>query len=720
MCLLKEDVLALVTEHATTKEATAINAIRTLSMDAVQKANSGHPGLPMGAAPIGYVLFQDYLHYNPKDPKWPNRDRFVLSAGHGSMLLYSLLYLTGYDVSLDDLKNFRQLFSKTPGHPERTHTPGVEVTTGPLGQGFANGVGMAVAEAFLAATYNRPGHELIDHYTYALVSDGDIMEGISFEAASIAATLKLGKLIYYYDQNHITLAATADMSMREDVQARFDALGWHTQAINGMDTGEIRQATEAAQAVTDKPSLILCHTIIGYGAPHKENTFGVHGSPLGPDEVIAAKKNLGIPTEPPFYVPDDTLAQFRQAIDRGAKEQSDWEDKLKAYEKEFPKEAAELKMVLANELPDGWDSDIPSWQPDDKPIATRKASSEVMNSFYQKLPTFMGGSADLNPSTNTVLKGGGDFQNPATISDDEQGTSGGGWSYAGRNVHFGIREHGMAGIVNGMAAHGGIIPYGSSFLVFTDYCRPSIRLSALSKLHSLWVFTHDSVAVGEDGPTHEPVEQVMSLRAIPDLNVLRPADANETADAWRIAIEARTATMLVLTRQDLPILDRSRAKGGVRQGAYILSDTDGQPDVVLLATGSEVSLSVMARDLLKEKGVNARVVSMPSWELFAQRPEDYQASVLGPKGIARVSVEAGTTLGWQKYTGDNGAQVGIDTYGQSAPGKEVLKYYGFTREHVAATALRLLGKTDEADELDKDFRDGQAAGEQPSGSEGHS
>jgi transketolase len=717
---LKEVHVAVATQTPATLETQAINAIRTLSIDAVQAANSGHPGLPLGAAPMAYVLWQEFLRHNPADPQWVDRDRFVLSAGHGSALLYSLLHLTGYDLPLEELKNFRQLGSKTPGHPERGHTPGVEATTGPLGQGLGNGVGFAIAEAYLAARYNRPGHEIVNHYTYGIVSDGDVMEGVAFESASVAANLELGKLIYLYDQNHITLAATANISFREDVPARFAALGWHVQSINGEDPDAVREALEVAKSVTDKPSLIAAQTTIGYGSPNKAGTFGVHGSPLGPDEVKLTKENLGVPTEPAFYVPDEALKHFRTALERGAEAQAEWQARFDAYAKEFPAEAAEFTQAMKSELPDGWDADIPTWKAGDKPVATRKASGEVMNAFYQKLPTFIGGSADLNPSTNTVLKGGGDFQSPATKMEGEQGTSGGAWDYSGRNLHYGIREHGMGAITNGLAAHGGIIPFASTFEVFSDYMRPSIRLAALSHLPSIFVFTHDSVAVGEDGPTHEPVEHTMSMRLIPHLLVIRPADANETAEAWRIAIESDLATVLVLTRQDLSILDRSGAKGGVIDGGYILRDTTGEPDVVLLATGSEVELGVLAADLLAEQGVKARIVSLPSWELFDNQTDEYRRSVLGPEGTPRVSIEAGVATGWQKYTGSHGAHVSIDTYGASGPGKKVLEAYGFTKEHVAATALRLLGKHDIANEMDKHFGSGETAGTQPAGSEGHS
>lgn len=698
----------------------SINAIRTLSMDAIQKANSGHPGLPLGAAPMGYAIWHNFLKHNPANPLWANRDRFVLSAGHGSMLLYSLLHLTGYDVSLEDLKNFRQLHSATPGHPERLDTPGVEVTTGPLGQGLANGVGMALAEQFLAATFNTDDHTIVDHYTYGIVSDGDVVEGVAMEAAAIAGNLKLGKLIYLYDMNHITLAASANVSMGEDVAARFESIGWHVQTIDGMDVDEINAAIEAAKAETGKPSIICARTTIGFGSPNKAGTFGVHGSPLGPDEVIATKENLGVPVDPAFYVPEGASEHLREALTKGAEAESSWNQTFAAYKEANPELAQAFEQAMAGEVPAGWDSNIPSWEAGSKAVSTRKASGEVINAFWKNLPTFLGGSADLNPSTLTAMNGGGDFGNPEFNAIESQGSVGESWSYAGRNIHFGIREHGMAAIVNGMAAHGGVIPFASTFHVFTDYMRPSIRLAALSHLKSIFVMTHDSIAVGEDGPTHEPIEQTMSLRLIPGLTVIRPADANETAAAWKHAINSNTATVLVLSRQDLAVLDTSAAKGNLDNGGYILVDTDGDPDVVLLATGSEVELAVMAREELAGRGVQARVVSMPSWELFQQQSSDYRASVLGKPGTARVSVEAGITTGWATFTGDNGAHVGMTSYGLSGPGKEVLKHFGFTREHVAATALRLLGKEAEANELDKDYIEGQAAGRKMDGADGHS
>jgi transketolase len=702
-------------------ETLAINTIRMLSIDAVQRANSGHPGLPLGAAAIGYALWHDVMKFNPRDPAWPDRDRFVLSAGHGSMLLYSLLYLTGYDLPLEQIERFRQLGSHTPGHPERGETPGVEVTTGPLGQGFANGVGMAIAEAFLAAVFNRPGHEIVDHYTYAIVSDGDLMEGVAAEAASLAGHLGLGKLIYLYDQNHITLAGTAAVAFSEDVPERFVAYGWHVQEIDGLDPAAVRDAIAAAQAETTRPSLICCRTVIGFGSP-KANTFGVHGAPLGAEGVKETKAALGWPVDRDFYVPDEALAHFREAVDKGAKAQADWQARFDAYAKAFPEEAAQFQAWQRGELPADWDADLPAWKPGDKAIATRKASGETIAKFFPRVGNFIGGSADLNPSTNTGMKGGGDFESPNGSPDPEtqQGLLGGPWGYAGRNIHFGVREHAMGSSVNGMAAHGAVIPFGSTFLVFSDYMRPAIRLAALSRLKSTWVYTHDSIAVGEDGPTHEPVEQVMSLRLIPGLTVIRPADANETVDAWRVTLTSPTSVALILTRQDLAILDRSDARGALWQGAYILSEPNGGLDVVLIGTGSEVELCVGANEILAEHGVRARVVSMPSWELFDVQPEEYRRSVLGPVGTPRVSVEAGVTTGWCKYTGELGAQVGIDRYGASGPGGEVLKHFGFTKERVAATALRLLGREDLAHQIEPAPDAGEPAGEPAKGAEGHS
>ncbi|HYP59046.1 MAG TPA: transketolase [Thermomicrobiales bacterium] len=670
-------------------EALSIDTIKMLSVDAVQKANSGHPGLPMGAAAMAYVLWTEYLKHNPKNDEWFDRDRFVLSAGHGSMLLYSLLYLTGYNLPLEEIKNFRQIGSMTPGHPEARHAPGIDVTTGPLGAGFSSGVGMAIAEAYLAARYNRPGHDIIDHYTYAIVSDGDIMEGVSMEAAALAGHLGLGKLIYLYDENMITLAGSANVSMSEDVAAHFQALGWHTVSVDGLDTDEVRRGLNEARSVVDKPSLIICRTIIGFGAPNKENTFAVHGSPLGPDEVAATKEALGWPAEPAFYVPEEALTHFREAVKRGAHAEAEWQAKWDAYQAEYPDEGAELKRAIDRELQDGWDSDVPTWQAGEK-VSTRKAGGAVISAFFPKVPTFIGGSADLDPSTLTAMKGAGDFEDPNFQPHEKvQGALGGPWGHDGRNIHFGIREHAMGSAVNGMAAHGGIWPFGATFLVFSDYMRPAIRLSALSEYKSTFVFTHDSIAVGEDGPTHEPIEQIMSLRLIPKMTVIRPGDANETADAWRVTLQHHGPTCLVLSRQDLPVLDTSGAKGSLANGAYILRDSDGEPDIVLIGTGSEVQLAVGAADELAKQGVKARVVSMPSWELFDEQSDEYRQSVLGGNGVRRVSVEAGTTIGWQKYADSS---VGIDRFGASGPGGKVLEYFGFTVANVVEHAQKLLGK----------------------------
>ena len=701
-------------------ETLAINTIRVLSADAVQQANSGHPGLPLGAAPMAYVLWNEFVKHNPKDPTWPDRDRFVLSAGHGSMLLYSLLHLTGYDLTLDDIKRFRQLGSRTPGHPEMGHTAGVEVTTGPLGQGFANGVGMAIAEAFLAATFNQSDQALIDHYTYGIVSDGDLMEGVTAEAASLAGHLGLGKLIYLYDQNEISLAGTTGLSFSEDVPTRFEALGWHTLSIDGMDTDAVRDAIEQARAESSRPSLICARTVIGFGSP-KANTFGVHGSPLGPDALRETKTALGWDPDLMFEIPDNALSHFREAIKRGAKQQAAWEARLREFAASNPNLAERLTHALDGTLPDGWDRDLPSWTPGAKPIATRKASGETIAAFAPAIPNFIGGSADLNPSTNTGMKGAGDFERPDCHPDPkaQQGMLGGEWSFAGRNIHFGIREHAMGSAVNGMAAHGGVIPFGATFLVFSDYLRPAIRLAALSQLKSIFVFTHDSIAVGEDGPTHEPVEHVMSLRAIPHLTVIRPADANETVEAWRAALTATGPTALILSRQDLNILDRSNAKGGLEQGGYILADGGPEPDIVLIGTGSEVDLAVMAAETLAEHEIRARVVSLPSWELFEAQPEIYRRAVLGDDATPRLSIEAGITLGWSRYTGANGASVGTDTFGASGPGADVLRHFGFTSARVAAAALRLLGHEERAARVEAEEAD-ETAGEEPSGSEGHS
>ena len=678
-------------------ETLSINTIRMLSVDAVQKANSGHPGAPMGLAPAAYVLWTRFLKHNPQNPSWPDRDRFVLSAGHGSMLLYSMLHLTGYDVPLDQIKQFRQWGSRTPGHPERGHTAGVETTTGPLGQGFGNGVGMAIAEAHLAARYNRPGFDIVNHFTYAIVSDGDLMEGVAAEAASLAGHLKLGKLIYLYDNNRISLAGAADLSFTEDCAKRFDAYGWHTESVeDGNDIEAIDRALRAARGETLRPSLILLRTHIGYGSPGKQDTFEAHGSPLGEAEVKLTKEKLGWPLEPTFYLPDEALAHFREAVRNGPKVEASWKERFSAYAEKFPELAKELEQIISGVLPGGWEQSIPNFPADAKGVATRAVSGKILTAIATKLPTLIGGSADLNPSTFTMLPKLGDFESPERKFTDKQGSAGGVWDYSGRNLHFGVREHGMGAAINGIAAHGGIIPFGSTFLIFSDYMRPSIRLAALMELGVIYVFTHDSIAVGEDGPTHQPVEQLAALRAIPRLIVIRPGDVNETAVAWRVAIESRAAPVaLVLTRQNVPTLDRSQyaAADGLRKGAYVLADAPGgQPEIVLIGTGSEVSLVVAAREKLAEQKIQARVVSMPSWELFDQQPQAYRESVF-PKSVrARLAVEAALPQGWHRYIGDGGDIVGVERFGASAPGNVVMEKLGFTVSHVVERATALLGK----------------------------
>jgi transketolase len=654
-----------------------INTIRFLAVDAVQKANSGHPGLPMGGAPMAYVLWTRFLKHNPTDPAWADRDRFVLSAGHGSMLLYALLYLTGYDLPLDELQQFRQWGSRTPGHPEYGLTPGVETTTGPLGQGFANGVGMAIAERYLATLFNTPEHTVVDHVTYAIVSDGDLMEGVAAEAASLAGHLKLGKLIYLYDDNNVSLDGPTKWAFTEDAGRRFEAYGWHVQRVaDGNDLDAIDRAIRAAQAETERPSLIMVKTVIGYGSPNKAGTSQAHGSPLGEDEVKLTKENLGWPQEPKFYVPDGVLEFFRRASDAGKKRQAGWQKTWDAWANANPDKAALWNQMMSNDLPDGWDSDLPVFSGD--PVATRSASSKTLNALAPHLPGLIGGAADLDTSTNTYLKLSGDFQAGA---------------YGNRNLRFGVREHAMGGIVNGMAAHGGLIPFSATFLVFSDYMRGSIRLAAVSEFPSIFVFTHDSIGLGEDGPTHQPVEQIMALRLIPNLEVIRPADANEAAAAWRCAIMNRDhPTVLAFTRQSLPVLDASVGiMEGVDRGAYTLSDAPGgQIDLIVIATGSEVHLALAAQKLLAEKGVKARVVSMPSWERFERQSQRYRDSVLTPEVTARVAVEAGVTTGWQKWVGEHGLAIGLDRFGASAPYKDIYKHLGLTPERIAERALALL------------------------------
>jgi transketolase len=673
-----------------------INTLRFLSVDMVQKADSGHPGLPLDAAPMAYVLWTKQLKHHPANPLWADRDRFVLSAGHGSALLYSLLHVTGYDVSLDDIKQFRQWGSKTPGHPERGHTAGVEVTTGPLGQGLGNAVGMAIGEAHLAGRYNRDGHTVVDHHTWAIVSDGDLMEGVASEAASLAGHLKLGKLICLYDDNYVSLAAGTDITFSEDRAKRFEAYGWQTIKIaDGNDVAAIGKALDDARAETAKPTLILVRTHLGYGSP-KQDSFKAHGSPLGEEDVKATKQKLGWPLQPDFLVPDDALKHFREAQDAGAKAERAWDERMQAYANAFPDLAKELKDRLAGTIPDGWDSDIPVFPADAKGMSTRVAGGKVMNAFAAKFPALFGGSADLDSSTFTNLKGEGDF-NPLVVSgQDTQGSDSAGWSQAGRNLHFGVREHAMGAIVNGLAAHGGFLPYGSTFLIFSDYMRPAIRLAALMKLHVVHVFTHDSVALGEDGPTHQPIEQLASLRAIPNLTVIRPADANETAVAWKVVVASKDhPVLLALSRQNLPVLDRERyaSAEGLRKGAYVLSDAEGgKPELILIATGSEVSLIVEAAEKLRSDGMAVRCVSMPSWELFDAQPRAYQDEVLPPGITARLAVEMASPQGWKRYVGDRGDMLGIDHFGASAPADKLQQEFGFTVDNVVKRAKALLGK----------------------------
>jgi len=658
----------------------AVNTIRTLAIDAVQKANSGHPGLPMGAAPMAYVLWQRHLRHNPRDPHWADRDRFVLSAGHGSMLLYCLLHLTGYDLSLADLQAFRQWESRTPGHPETLLTPGVEATTGPLGQGTANAVGMAMAERALAHRFNRPGHTIVDHRTYAIVSDGDLMEGISAEAASLAGHLKLGKLIYLYDCNHISLDGPTSLAFStEDVGARYAAYGWQVLHVDKGDTDleAIDRAIAAAEADTARPSIIVVRTTIGYGSPKKQGTSEAHGSPLGPDEVAAAKKALGFDPAKSFDVPNEAGTHLRSAVERGAQQQAEWDARFARYAEAHPELAAEWRRVVAGELPAGWDDTLPAFGEKDAQ-ATRQASGKALNAIAARMPELLGGDADLSVSTSTALKDQGSF-------DGQTG--------AGRNIHYGVREHAMGAIANGIAYHGGLRSFVATFFCFSDYMRPAVRLAALNELPVTFVWTHDSIALGEDGPTHQPVEHLMSLRAMPGLAVVRPADANETAEAWRFAIEQRHRPVaLILSRQKLPVLDRERARG-VARGAYVVADAaQGDPKAILIATGAEVHVALAAQELLAGEGISTRVVSMPCWEAFMEQDAAYRDSVL-PRSIrARVSVEAGVTLGWERWIGDGGAAVGLDRYGASAPGEINLERLGFTAQNVASKVRSVLGQ----------------------------
>lgn len=682
----------------TDQEQLCINTIRMLSIDAVQRANSGHPGMPMGAATMAYILWTRHLRHNPKNPAWPDRDRFVLSAGHASAMLYSLLFLTGYDLTMEDLEQFRQWGSRTPGHPERGRTPGVEVTTGPLGQGFGNSVGMAIAERWLGTTFNRHGDDVVHHHTYVLASDGDMMEGVAAEAASLAGTFQLGRLIVLYDANLITLSATTNLTFVEDVGGRFEAYGWHVQQIDGQDVAAVDAAVTAARAVEDRPSLIVARTHIGYGSPHKQDTWHAHGEPLGVEEVRLTKRALGWPEDRRFYVPDEALREFRLSIERGAELEAAWRRRVDAYGIAHSDLARQLSRTLAGELPEGWEAHLPTFTPADGEMATRDAGGSVINALAEIVPNLVGGSADLDPSTRTAIAGCGDFESPlapqAGGALPTQGMAGGVWGYAGRNIHFGLREHAMAAALTGMALHGGLLPFGATFLSFSDYMRPSIRLAALSKAHVIYVWTHDSIALGEDGPTHQPVEQLAGLRAMPDMMILRPSDATETVEAWRVALLHRDGPVgLVLTRQKLPVLDRSTlaSASGLAQGAYTLAETGAlPPEVILIATGSEVSLALEAHARLAADGIRSRVVSMPCWELFDAQPQSYRDAVLPPTVRARVSVEAAAPFGWERYVGPEGAIIGVSGFGASAPGPVVMRQFGFTPEHVVETAKRVL------------------------------
>ncbi len=678
-------VSAIQTSNPTTPrelDQLCINSIRMLAIDAVQKANSGHPGMPMGAAAMAYVLWTRFMRHNPSNPRWFGRDRFVLSAGHGSMLLYSLLHLTGYDLSLDELKRFRQWGSRTPGHPEFHVTPGVETTTGPLGQGFGNGVGMAIAAKHLAAIFDRDNGRLFDHRIFAIVSDGDMMEGISSEAASLAGHLGLGNIVYLYDDNHITIDGKTDIAFSEDVCRRFDAYGWHTQAVDdGNDVDALGRALDAACAEERFPSLIRVRTHIGYGSPNRHDSSEAHGKPLGADELKLTKQNLGWPLEPDFYVPPAAIAEFRKCVERGAGLEKDWNRKFEHYLKSFPEPAARFKVMLAGDLPDGWDADLPVFTPKDA-LATRESAAKAEAVIAAKVPALFGGSADLGESTFTDIKGGGDFEQT---------------SFGGRNLHFGIREHAMCAILNGIALHGGLIPFGSSFLVFSDYGRPSIRLAAMMGLRVIYIFTHDSIAVGEDGPTHQPIDQLSSLRAVPGLTVIRPGDANEAVEAWRVAMKhTHGPVLMALSRQKLPTLERGAAMAsaaGLARGAYVLCETAGRtPDVILIASGSELHLAVGAKAELEKLGKSVRVVSMASFELFEAQDVAYRESVLPSEIRRRIAIEAGTPLSWYRWVGPEGDVIGMTRFGASAPYQELMKQFGFTVENIVARALKIIAR----------------------------
>ena len=657
----------------------SINTIRTLTMDAVQKADSGHPGMPMGTAPIAYLLWTKFLNYNPDDPEWPGRDRFVLSAGHGSMLLYSMLHLTGYELSLDDLKNFRQVGSPTAGHPEYLDVAGIETTTGPLGQGFANGIGMAMAAKHLAAVFNRDGYPIIDHNIYAICSDGDVMEGIGSEATSLAGHLGLDNIIYFYDDNHISIDGPTSLAFSEDVPARFEAYGWHTQHIeDGNDLNALEQAVREAQEVKGKPHLISVRTHIAYGSPNKQDTADAHGAPLGAEEVRRTKENLGWDPEAEFHIPDEVVSHFNEAVRERKSDYTRWQQMYEQYSQDYPDLAEELERRLAGNLPENWNADLPEFQPSDGKLATRKASGAAIQVLADNVPELIGGSADLAPSNKTLIDSSGDFARDA---------------YANRNLRFGVREHAMGGIVNGMSLQRGVRPYGATFLIFSDYMRPTLRLGAMMKLPNIYIYTHDSIGLGEDGPTHQPVEHLASLRAIPNLLVLRPADANEVVECWKIALEQRDRpAALVLTRQGLPVQDRSELPpaSSVRKGGYIMKEGAGDPEVILLATGSEVSLALEAAEALGERDISTRVVNLCSWELFEEQDERYRKEVLPPAVTKRVAIEAGRHTGWERYVGPEGEYVTVETYGESGPGAEVMQHYGFSVESVVAKVQTLL------------------------------
>jgi transketolase len=662
-------------------EQKAVNTIRVLSVDAVQKANSGHPGMPMGAAPMGHVLWSKYLRFNPKNPHWPNRDRFILSAGHGCLLQYCLLYLTGYDVSLDDLKNFRQLNSKTAGHPEYELIAGVDVTTGPLGQGFANGVGFAIAQKHLAAKYNRPGFDIFDYHVYAICSDGDMMEGVTSEAASLAGHLELGNMIYLYDDNHISIEGTTDIAFNEDVGKRFEAYNWHVQIVeDGNDLSAIEIALRNAKAETQRPSLIKIRTQIAYGSPNKVNKASSHGSPLGAEEVKLVKEFFGFDPDQSFQVAEEVINYYRAIGEKGSKHNEDWDKLFQAYKAEFPELAAEYELAFNGQLPDGWTDSLPLFAATEPKMATRQASGKVLNAIASALPGLIGGAADLAPSTETNLKAFGSF-----TSEDR----------TGRNFHFGIREHAMGCALVGMTLTKGIIPFGATFLIFSEYMRPPIRLAAIMKIRPIFVYTHDSIGLGEDGTTHQPVEQLISLRSIPNVMVIRPADANETTHAWRVAIQHTTGpVVLVFTRQSLPILDQEKymKANNLEKGAYILSDSDGTPEIILIGTGSEVNLVLQAQAELLQQNIKARVVSMPSWELFEKQTDAYKQEVFLPTVRKRLAVEAGSPLGWHKYVTDEGDVVAMTTFGESAPAEELYKVFGFTTGNVVQKAKALLNR----------------------------